>query len=53
MLYLYYLHHLYFIYVRRQREGKKATGLISEVSSSHVQHAFWYISLPSLHDHEI
>ena len=30
--------------------GKKAIGLISKTTTLLVQHAFLYISLPSLHD---
>ena len=32
---------------------KKATGLISKTTTLHVHHAFWYISLPSLHDYHL
>ena len=36
------------------KNGKKnAVGLISKTTTSHVQHAFLYISLPSLHDYNV
>ena len=39
---------------RRQQERKKnAVGLISKTTTSHVHHAFLYISLPSLHDYNV
>ena len=42
---------------RRQQERKKkrstVVGLISKTTTSHVQHAFLYISLPSLHDYNV
>ena len=31
----------------------KAIGLISKTTILHVHHAFWYISLPSLHDYYV
>ena len=33
--------------------GKKAIGLFSKTTTSHVHHAFVYISLPSLHDYNV
>ena len=36
---------------RRQRQSKKAKGLVSKTTTLHVLHAFLYISLPSLHDY--
>ena len=33
--------------------GKKAIGLISETTTLHVDHAFLYISLPSLPDYNV
>ena len=39
---------------RRQQERKKnAVGLISKTTTSHVHHAFLYISLPSLNDYNV
>ena len=43
---------------RRQQEWKKTqystvVGLISKTTTSHVHHAFLYISLPSLHDYNV
>ena len=38
------------------KNGKKRStvvGLISKTTTSHVQHAFLYISLPSLHDYNV
>ena len=32
---------------------KKAIGLLSKTTSSHVHHAFLYISLPLLHDYDV
>ena len=33
--------------------SKNAIGLISKTTTLHVHHAFWYISLPSLHDYNV
>ena len=43
---------------RRQQEREKTqhstvVGLISKTTTSHVHHAFLYISLPSLHDYNV
>ena len=41
---------------RRQpgnENGKNATGLIRKTTLLHVHHAFLYISLLSLHDHDV
>ena len=42
---------------QRQQERKKkrstVVGLISKTTTSHVHHAFLYISLPSLHDYNV
>ena len=41
---------------RRQpgnENGKNAIGLIRKTTFLHVHHAFFYISLPSLHDHDV
>ena len=32
---------------------KKAIGLLSKTTTLHVHHAFWFISLPSLHDYDV
>ena len=32
---------------------KKAIDLISKTTILHVDHAFWYISLPPLHDYDV
>ena len=32
---------------------EKAIGLLSKATSLHVPHAFLYISLPLLHDHDV
>ena len=32
---------------------KKAIGLLRKTTTLHVQHAFLYISLPSLHDYDV
>ena len=34
-------------------EVKKAIGLITKTTILHVHHAFFYISLPSLHDYDV
>ena len=33
--------------------ARKATGLMSKTTTLHVQHAFLYISLPSLHNYDV
>ena len=33
--------------------GKKTISLISKTTTLHVQHAFFYIPLPSLHDYDV
>ena len=38
---------------RRQRERQKTIGLMSNTTTLHVYHAFWYISLPSLHNYDV
>ena len=35
---------------RLQQERQKSKGLMSKIATLHVQHAFLYISLPSLHN---
>ena len=35
------------------QDVKKAIGLISKTTTLHVNHAFLYISLPSLHDYDV
>ena len=37
----------------RQQESQKKNGLISKTTTLHVHHAFLYISLPALHDHDV
>ena len=37
----------------RQRERQKTIGLISKTTTSHVHHAFLYISLRFLHDYDV
>ena len=32
---------------------KKAIGLLRKTTTLHVHHAFWFISLPSLHDYDL
>ena len=32
---------------------KKEMGLISKTTILHLHHAFWYISLPLLHDYDV
>ena len=32
---------------------KTAIGLLSKTTSWHVHHAFWYISMPLLHDYDV
>ena len=32
---------------------KKAIGLLSKTANLHMHHAFWYISLLSLHDYDM
>ena len=38
---------------RRQRERKKTIGFISKIITLHVLQAYWYISLPFLHDYDV
>ena len=33
--------------------GKEGIGLISKTTTLHVHHAFWYISLPTLHEYDV
>ena len=35
------------------QDVKKAIGLLRKTTTLHVHHAFWYISLPSLHDYDV
>ena len=35
------------------QDVKKAIGLLHKTTTLHVQHAFLYISLPSLHDYDV
>ena len=35
------------------RTGKKQWDKIGKTTTSHLQHAFLYISLPSLHDYDV
>ena len=39
--------------LRRRRRRQKAIGLVSKTTTLHVHHAFSYIFLPSLHDHDV
>ena len=32
---------------------KEVIGLLRKATTLHVWHTFWYISLPSLHDHNV
>ena len=38
---------------RRQRERQKSNRLIGKTTTLHVHHAFFYISLPYLHDYDV
>ena len=37
---------------RRKGERQKSNRLSRQTTTLHVQYAFWYISLPSLHDYD-
>ena len=39
--------------MRRQRERQKTIGLMSKTTTLHVHHAFFYISLSSLHNYDV
>ena len=38
---------------QRERQKKKAKGLISKTTTSHVHHTFLNISFPFLHDYDV